>query len=387
MMQLKALMVKEFKEAFRDRRALMVAMSMALLMPVMIMVMLKVAIKEAVDNPAVYVKYNGEQHAPKLIKALKDENILSFIDVPKDEERNWNERNIELTIPDTFAADMAAGKPIELTLRADYNEKSLSTPIRRIKDVINQHSLAIGYKRLLVRGIDIKLLQPIKLLEQDTALPSSNAMMITLILGVYLMMAAFMSGLPVAIDSSAGERERNVLEMLLCQPVSTLKIVLAKLSCASSISIISIILMLVLTSVAMNFVDLTKIGATFSIDAQTFVILLLLLIPICFLAASLQLLFAFQAKSFKEAQSTVTMLIMAPSFIPFALMMMDDKPAWVEWMPISGQSLLMEDVFKGLPIDWNALLFTSAATIALTVGLVLILAKRLTSEKVVMSLS
>ena len=387
MMQLKALMVKEFKEAFRDRRALMVAMSMALLMPVMIMVMLKVAIKEAVDNPAVYVKYNGEQHAPKLIKALKDENILSFIDVPKDEERNWNERNIELTIPDTFAADMAAGKPIELTLRADYNEKSLSTPIRRIKDVINQHSLAIGYKRLLVRGIDIKLLQPIKLLEQDTALPSSNAMMITLILGVYLMMAAFMSGLPVAIDSSAGERERNVLEMLLCQPVSTLNIVLAKLSCASSISIISIILMLVLTSVAMNFVDLTKIGATFSIDAQTFVILLLLLIPICFLAASLQLLFAFQAKSFKEAQSTVTMLIMAPSFIPFALMMMDDKPAWVEWMPISGQSLLMEDVFKGLPIDWNALLFTSVATIVLTVGLVLILAKRLTSEKVVMSLS
>ena len=386
-MQLQALMVKEFKEAFRDRRALMVAMSMALLMPVMIMVMLKVAIKEAVDNPAVYVKYTGEQHAPKLIKALQDENILSFADVPEDEERNWNERNIALSIPDTFVADMAAGKPIELTLRADYNEKSLSSPIRRIKDIIREHSLTIGYKRLLVRGVDIKLLQPIKLLEQDTSLPSSNAVMISLILGVYLMMAAFMSGLPVAIDSSAGERERNVLEMLLCQPVSTLKIVLAKLSCASSIAIISIILMLVLTSVAMNFVDLTKIGATFSIDASTFAILLLLLVPICFLAASLQLLFAFQAKSFKEAQSTVTMLIMAPSFIPFALMMMDDKPAWVEWLPISGQSLLMEDVFKGLPIDWSALLFTSVATIVLTVALVLILAKRLTSEKVVMSLS
>jgi sodium transport system permease protein len=349
--------------------------------------MLKVAIKEAVDNPPVYVKYSGEQHAPKLINALKDENILSFADVPADEERNWNERNIELSIPETFIADMSAGKPIELTLRADYNEKSLTSPIRRVKAVISEHSLTIGYKRLLVRGIDTKLLQPIKLLEQDTSLPSSNAVMISLILGVYLMMAAFMSGLPVAIDSSAGERERNVLEMLLCQPVSTLKIVLAKLSCASAISIISIILMLVLTSVAMNFVDLTKIGATFSIDASTFVILLLLLVPICFLAAALQLLFAFQAKSFKEAQSTVTMLIMVPSFIPFALMMMDDKPAWIDWMPISGQSLLMEDVFKGLAIDWSALLFTSAATIALTVVLVLILAKRLTSEKVVMSLS
>ncbi len=387
MMQLKALMVKEFKEAFRDKRALMVAMSMALMMPVMIMVMLKVAIKEAVDNPAVYVKYTGEQHAPKLIKALKDENILSFADVPEDEERNWNERNIELTIPDSFNEDMANGMPIELVMRADYNEKSLSTPIRRIKDVVRAHSLTIGYKRLLVRGVDIKLLQPIKLVEQDTSLPSSNAVMISLILGVYLMMAAFMSGLSIAIDSSAGERERNVLEMLLCQPISTLKIVLAKLTCASSISIISIILMLVLTSVAMNFVDLTKIGATFNINVATFATLLLLLIPVCFLAASLQLFFSFQAKSFKEAQSTVTMLIAVPSMIPIALMIMDDKPAWVNWMPISGQSMLMEDVFKGLPVDWNALLFTSAATIAVTAGIVLTLAKKLTSEKVVMSLS
>jgi sodium transport system permease protein len=387
MMQLKALMVKEFKEAFRDKRALMVAMSMALMMPVMIMVMLKVAIKEAVDNPAVYVKYTGEQHAPRLIKALKDENILSFADVPEDEERNWNERNIELTIPDSFNEDMANGMPIELVMRADYNEKSLSTPIRRIKDVVRAHSLTIGYKRLLVRGVDIKLLQPIKLLEQDTSLPSSNAVMISLILGVYLMMAAFMSGLSIAIDSSAGERERNVLEMLLCQPISTLKIVLAKLTCASSISIISIILMLVLTSVAMNFVDLTKIGATFNINVATFATLLLLLIPVCFLAASLQLFFSFQAKSFKEAQSTVTMLIAVPSMIPIALMIMDDKPAWVNWMPISGQSMLMEDVFKGLPVDWNALLFTSAATIAVTAGIVLTLAKKLTSEKVVMSLS
>ena len=387
MIQLKALLIKEFKEAFRDKRALMVAMSMALLMPLGIMVMLNIVIKEAVDNPAIYVKYSGEQNAPKLIKALKDENILSFANAPEDEIRNWTQRNIELTIPDNFAKDMAAGKPIELTLRADYNEKSLASPIRRIKDVIRNHSLKIGTKRLLVRGIDIKLLQPITLLEQDTALPSSSAMIITMMLGLYLMMAAFASGLAISIDSSAGERERNVLEMLLCQPVSTLKIVLAKLSCASSISIIAIMLMLILTSLAMNFVDLTKIGATFSLDANTFMMLLTLLIPICFLATSLQLLFAFQAKSFKEAQSTVTMLIMIPSFIPIALTVMDNKPAWVDWLPISGQSMIMEDVFKGLPIDWSALLFTSATTIGLTAALVLVLAKKLTSEKVVMSLS
>jgi sodium transport system permease protein len=387
MIQFKALLFKELKEAFRDKRALMVALSMGVLLPIMIMVMSKVMIKEAVDNPPIYVKFTGEQYAPKLIKAFKDANILSFKDVPEDEQRNWNERNIDFIIPDTFAQDMSEGKPIEIILRAEYGEKSLASPIRRIKDVVRDYSRSIGFKRLLVRGIDVKLLQPVNLQEQDTSLPTSNAVMISLILGMYLMMGAFMSGLSISIDSSAGERERNVLEMLLCQPVSTVKIVLAKLFCSSIIAIISITLMLTLTSFSMNFVDLAKIGATFNIDMMTTLTLILMLIPICFLASSLQLFFAFQAKTFKEAQSTVTMLIMLPSFVPMAMMMMDDKPAWTEWLPISGQSLLMEDIFKGLPVDWMVLLVTSAATLALTAGLVITLAKKLTSEKVVMSLS
>ncbi|MCO4797658.1 MAG: ABC transporter permease [Colwelliaceae bacterium] len=387
MIQFKALLIKELKEAFRDKRALMVALSFGLLAPVMIMVMSQFAIKQAVDNPAIYVKFTGAEFAPKLIKAFKDENILAFVDAPEEEKRVWDDRNVGVKIPETYAQDLADGKPIDIILRADYNEKSLSAPLRRIRDEIRSFSLSIGYKRLLVRGIDVKLLRPIKLQEQDTSLPTSNAMMITLILGVYLMMGAFVSGQAISIDASAGERERNVLEMLLCQPVSTLKIVSAKLICSSLIAITSVTLMLGLTTVSVSFVDLAKIGATFSLDGFTVAALMMLLIPLCFLASSLQLFFAFQAKTFKEAQSTVAMLIMIPAMVPVAMMLMDDKPAWVEWAPISGQSILMEDLFKGLPVDWAAVVVTCSATIALTVGLVIILAKKLTSEKVVMSLS
>jgi len=387
MIQFKALLIKELKEAFRDKRALMVALSFGLLAPVMIMVMSQFAIKQAVENPPIYVKFTGAEHAPMLMKAFEDENILSFADVPAEDKRNWDQRNVEVIIPDTYAQDMADGKPIDIVLRADYNEKSLGAPLRRIRDEIRSFSLSIGYKRLLVRGIDVKLLQPLKLQEQDTSLPTSNAMMITLILGVYLMMGAFVSGQAISIDASAGERERNVLEMLLCQPVSTTKIVLAKLICSSLIATIAVTLMLSLTTVSVSFVDLTKIGATFSLDGFTVAALMMLLIPLCFLASSLQLFFAFQAKTFKEAQSTVAMLIMVPMMVPLAMMLIDDKPAWVEWTPISGQSILMEELFKGLPIDWAAVVVTCGATIALTAGLVITLAKKLTSEKVVMSLS
>jgi TRAP-type mannitol/chloroaromatic compound transport system permease large subunit len=58
------------------------------------------------------------------------------------------------------------------------------------------------------------------------------------------------------------------------------------------------------------------------------------------------------------------------------------------WMgEILYRTKLSEDLFKGLPVDWLAVLVTSGITIALTAGLVLTIAKRLTSEKVVMSLS
>ncbi len=109
--------------------------------------------------------------------------------------------------------------------------------------------------------------------------------------------------------------------------------------------------------------------------------------PISFFASALQLFVSFQAKSFKEAQSTVSMIIMLPAMIPVALMFIDDKPTWLDWLPVSGQSLLMDDLFKGLPINWAAFAGTALVTIGLTIALMWILSIRLKSEKVVLALS
>ncbi|MGB1199119.1 MAG: ABC transporter permease [Thalassotalea sp.] len=387
MIQFKALLKKELKEAFRDKRALMVAMMMAIMAPIMIFAMSKMMIKEMVATPMVYVKVSGNEYAPKLIKALEDDNIKLFRDVPADEAQLWDERNIQLTIPETFSQSMLAGEVIDIYLKADFSEKPMNAPLRRIKSTIREYAQAIGYKRLLVRGVDVKLLRPVNVIEQDTSSPSSNFIMISMMLGLYLLMAAFMSGLSVAIDTSAGERERNVLEMLLCQPVSTLKIVLAKLSCASTIAFIGVLLTISLTFASIGFVDLTKIGASFSLDLSAVVIIVAMLIPICLLASALQLFFSFQAKSFKEAQSSVTMVVMIPAMLPFIMTFIDDKPKWFDWVPVTGQSLIMEDIFKGLPVDWTNLGLTTVITLAITALLVITLAKKLTSEKVIQSLS
>lgn len=387
MIQFKALIIKEFKEAIRDKRALLAAFSLPLLAPILIMLMSQQMIKEMVDKPPVYAVFEGAQYAPKLMKALEDDNIHPISEADEGEHPVWEKRNITINIPETYSEDMVAGNIIRLVLNADYSDKTSLSPIRRIKDVVRDHARAIGYKRLVMRGIDVRILQPIDLVEQDRAEPTSNAMMISLMLGLYLLMGAFVSGLSTSIDSSAGERERSVLEMLLCQPVSTLNIVLAKLTCTSTISTTAIVLLLAMTTLSIGFVDLSKVGMTFGIDAASFVTLLILLVPMCIMAGALQLFFAFQAKSFKEAQSTVTLLVMIPAFVPFALMFIDNRPLWLEWLPVVGQSIIIEELFKGLAVNWAAIGVTSFTTLAFAVVLVLTLAKKLKSEKVVMALS
>ena len=152
--QFNALLVKEFKEAFRDKRALMVALSMAFFLPVILMFLSNFMIEKSIDNPAVYVKFTGAEYAPKLVKSLEDKNVLAFIDVPAEDKRQWDMQSIELIIPANYAGNMADGRPIDIMLQADFTEQLLAAPLMRIESVIQKHSLAIGYKRLLVRGID-----------------------------------------------------------------------------------------------------------------------------------------------------------------------------------------------------------------------------------------
>jgi len=85
LIQLQALLMKEYREAFRDKRALMVALGMAILAPIGIMVMSKIMIEKLVDEPPVYVKFVGAEYAPKLITHFADKNLFDFADVPEDE--------------------------------------------------------------------------------------------------------------------------------------------------------------------------------------------------------------------------------------------------------------------------------------------------------------
>lgn len=380
------LLQKELKEAFRDRRGLMAAFAFAFLSPVMIFVVSKTAIRDLTETPPAYIQIEGAVYAGKLVEHLERRKIFPLDEAPVEERKLWQDRDIKLTIAPEYELNIREGIPAEVFLSLDFSNNDIQPVARRIQEAINRYSQTTAAQRLILRGLDVNLLRPINLIERDTASPGNNTGFITIMLVMYLMMAAFFSSISVAIDSSAGERERNVLELLLCQPVTTLHIVLAKLSSAATIAILGATLTLLLSCWAVSQVELSKLGLTFQIDTLTILTLLMVILPICLFAATLQLFTAFQAKSFKEAQSIVTMVLMLPAMMPVVMTFLPNKPDWLGWTPIAGQYLLIDDIFKGAEISAGSVFVTGSITIVISALMVAVLAYRLKSEKVVLAL-
>jgi len=120
---------------------------------------------------------------------------------------------------------------------------------------------------------------------------------------------------------------------------------------------------------------------------MTMLIISVMVLPLAYLAGIAQLYFAYQAKTFKEAQSYLSMILILPMLVPMAIMIVPHKPEWLNNLPLAGHSIIMEDLFKGKALDMMAFGATNLLTIAIAIAMTLLLARSLRSEKVVLALS
>jgi len=383
----KGLVTKEFREAFRDKRALMAAGFGIVMGPIIVAAVMMFQIDEATDVKDSYVTYVGAEYAPQLIAQLRVKKILPIEEVPADEAEKWSKRSIELTIPQTFSQDMSAAKPVDLVLLADYSDKNIGTVLDRIERTIEAYSGQVGSMRLLMRGVDPRVVQPINLQVQNSATPESKSGIIMGMVAMFIMTSLFTASMTASIDTSAGERERHSLELILCQPVSTVMVVLSKVVCVSAYGAIASILTMLAMTFTMTMLPLEKIGISIMVDPMTMLIISVMVLPLAYLAGIAQLYFAYQAKTFKEAQSYLSMILILPMLVPMAIMIVPHKPEWLNNLPLAGHSIIMEDLFKGKALDMMAFGATNLLTIAIAIAMTLLLARSLRSEKVVLALS
>ncbi len=368
---------KELTDAARDKRSVMAGLYYAIGAPLMMCGMFMILIGQITSPEALNITITHGERAPDLVKYLASNEISQGDEADRKE--------IELVISPDYAANMAKSQAAEIVLIADNSNEKLQSSIRRLEKALQEYSAEMGSLRLIARGIDPKVMQPIKVKVEDQATSDSKGGMI---LGVAIFMmvyAVFISGMNLAIDTSAGERERNSLALLLSHPVSTRDIVLAKVAAVTIFAMLGLILTLVISKVAYGFVPWQELGFSVNINVDFILLMLAIGLPIALMAAALQLFVSFMAKSFKEAQSYLTIVLIVPMMLSMAASY-NIAPDTLQWLPISGQMQALIAFIKGKEIPMMQLALSSAITFVIALALALGMERSLKSEKIVFGL-
>lgn len=376
---------KELKDSARDRRAWMAAMLPAILGPVLMIFLLSSVAKTRSDAEDFTLPVIGQANAPDLVAYLEENDVVieEFTGDPKTEIQAKNETVI-LSIPDDFGEKFSSFEPAHVLLFADDSLDKSSIAARRVQALVSNYSSSIGSLRLMVRGVNPVVGSPVRVETRDFSTHEGRASKILASLQMLLLMAAFFGGAPFAIDTTAGERERNSLEPLLVHPVTSFQIMGGKWLTVVFFGLLATALVVLSTAAALEYASLEALGVdpklTLGMQVSTF----LLLVPMALFASSAQMLASLFAKTFREAQTYLGMLTLAPALPVMFIMFKDVKTAsWMYLVPILGQQQLLTSVMRGEGMGLLNALTAAAVTTAVALIIFLVLTRLLRSERVV----
>ena len=362
---------KELLDAIRDRRALMALLLFPVIGPFVIYFMFNTIVDIAEEAKDLTLPIVGAEYAPDLVDFLKQSGI-KLTPIVNEYETSSEARNSKpyiyparlladirekienrtydfvLLIPPDFSIRLGESKTVNLELFHESSRATAQAKMGRVQQTISAWHQETASLRLMARGISPTIARPVSIEKIDVASPQARAQRILGMIPFFIIVAAFVCGMGIAVDATAGERERKSLEPLLVNPIQRTSIVVGKWMAAATFSGLGLLLVMVLNLLALNQVPLEQLGLSFSISATEIIGIVMITLPLAFFATALQLFVGIFAKSFKDAQaylSVISMLPMAPLF--FNIFNTVDRELWMSLVPMLGQHMLLADVVAG----------------------------------------
>ena len=254
-----------------------------------------------------------------------------------------------LRVHEEFDADWRSGRPARLELIFDSSRPLASgTTIARVRGLLDAYDQTVGTLRLIARGIHPAVATPLQVAALDVATPESRFDLAQQLLPYLLLLLAFIGGMQLAIDATAGERERQSLEPLLATPVSREIIISAKILATAVFTLLSIAVTLVAFALAFTLVPMGEMQASINIAPAALARLFLIILPIVLLGATLLTALAAFARSYREAQGYLPLLMFLPMVPTLLLLVAPVKTQlWMLAVPFLGQNQLILRVLRG----------------------------------------
>jgi len=340
---------KEGREILRDRRSLGSGLVYGVWGPlVMALALIALARDRSPDAPLV-VPVAGAEHAPSLMAFLAERQVTTEPAPGNVSDRvRARELPLALVISQDYGKDFERSRPAKVTLLHDGSWSPSRSKVERLRALLNDYTRRVSDTRLILRGVSPSAITALEVAEQDLASAESRAATVLALLPIFVLLAAFVGGMSVAADLTAGERERGSLEALLLNPASRKAIVLGKWAATSAVALATVALTLAVSHLALRHPRIQAIDLPVGLSAGDALQMTLVLAPLTLFACALQLLIALFARTYKEAQTQLSLLMFVPMLPGFLFAFGSLQPeTWMLWVPMLGQHVAMSDIVRG----------------------------------------
>jgi sodium transport system permease protein len=377
---------KEVRESLRDRRTMINTLVTGPLMaPLIFVITINTVVTRQFDKAErpLGLPVIGAQYAPNLIEALKQQQV-EIKPGPADAERavRAQDADVVLRIPPKYAEDWDKGQPAQVEIIYDEAQRDASGSVNRLRGMLERYSERSGALRLLARGLSPTVMHPLVVAERDQSTPQARSGIMFGMLPYFFILAAFIGGMALAIDTTAGERERQSLEPLLANPVPRGRILAGKLMATTAFSVTTVMLSIIAFSIAGHFMPTERIGMVLSIGVRFLVSTLFVMLPLAMLLASLQTMVAAFARSYREAQTYLSLLMFVPIIPTLMLSILPIKAKmWMYAVPLMGQQIAITRLLRGDGVTFAALLLSFLCTSVAALIVYLVTSRIYHSEK------
>jgi sodium transport system permease protein len=361
---------KELKDWSRDRRSIVTVLVSSLLAPAIIGGMFTQLASRQRQVEDVKIPIVGAANAPALIDWLGQQSGVEIVDGPADprEAVRTRQEDVVVVIPDDFSEDFRASKPAQIRLISDGSSQNARPKIQRVRGLLQRYGSEIGSLRLIARGISPIVASPVQIEDVEVSSAQQRAATILGFIPLFVMIAAFTGAMSISTDSTAGERERGSLEALLVNPAPRGALASGKWIAGTATAMFSVLVTGALLYALFQYIPLQDLGIRFRLGPPQVTGFLITILPLCPLIVAVQMYVATFAKSFKEAQSYLSFLMMA-QMVPgmMATMNQTATKAWMYYVPWIGQQTLLTDVLGNKPINPLVFVVVGVVNIALAV--------------------
>ena len=369
--------LKEVRESFRDRRTLMSALGFgAIFSPLMFGVILSFTIKrnDPLNDRPVKIAVSHTERAPNLVGHLIKYGVtvepVTYDDATARKAVQGHQQRMVLMIPEGYVKRFTAGQPAPLDLYSDSSDQTADRDVRRAKGVLAAYGAVITQLRLMARGVDPTTLAPIAVHDVDVSTPVSRSVLALGTVSVFIFMSLFMGGIYLAVDATAGERERGSLEPLLTLPVRREHLIYGKILAACAFMTMSLVASVTALSIVLRRIGLEGLGMSVNFGPRTALLIVLCCLPLIPFCASIMTIIAAYTRSYREAQTYLGVITLVPILPMMFASVMGLRPSAVLMAtPSMSQHFLITSLLRDEAIPPLYVLLSVGVTLGLGVVL------------------